>query len=189
MMNQGHSYSLCILAGGKGRRFGGQDKGLIEYQGKPLIEHLIEAFSIHTDDIIISANRNLSRYKKYNRTLVNDSIKTFAGPLAGALAACANSQNEWLFVAPCDQPDIEHTLVNDMLALANSNNSKLIITNDGYRDQPLPMLLHTSLKDTIESFLNCGERKVGLWQSKQNALILKFDQCKRLKNINTPEDM
>jgi molybdopterin-guanine dinucleotide biosynthesis protein A len=189
MMNQQHSYNVCILAGGEGRRFGGRDKGLIEYQGKPLIEHLIESFCAHTDEIIISANRNLDRYKNYNRPVISDLTKTYAGPLAGVLAACAYCQNKWLLVAACDQPDINHTLVNDMLDLAKTNDSKLIVTNDGFHNQPLPMLLHTSLQSTIESFLNSGERKVALWQTQQNALILKLNQRKPAININAPADL
>jgi molybdenum cofactor guanylyltransferase len=189
MIDQEHSYSLCILAGGKGRRFGGQDKGLIEYKGIPLVEHLIEEFCRYTDDIIISANRNLGRYKKYKRAVVTDSTQEFAGPLAGTVAACTSSKNDWLFIVACDQPDINHTLANNMLTLAKSSNSNLIVTNDGYRNQPLPMLLHTSLQNTIENFLNSRERKVGLWQTQQNAIVLKTDRHKRSININTPEDL
>ena len=189
MAIQDHKYSVCVLAGGEGRRFGGQDKGLVEYQGKPLIEHAIAAFANYTDDLIISANRNLERYKEYGYPVVSDLNKTYAGPLAGILAACIQSSNEWLLIIACDQPGIDNTLASAMLKLAETKKPGLVITNDGKRDQPLPMLLHISLKSTIEDFLNAGDRKVGLWQTQQNSAILKSGRLKQTRNINSPEDL
>ena len=189
MTNQQHKYSVCVLAGGEGRRFGGQDKGLVEYQGKPLIEHAIEAFANYTDDLIISANRNLERYEDYGYLVASDLNEAYAGPLAGILAACTQSSNEWLFVVACDQPGINNTLASAMLKLAETKEPSLVITNDGKCDQPLPMLLHICLKSTLEDFLDAGDRKVGLWQSQQNPTVLKTERLKQARNINSPEDL
>ncbi|MBT5031869.1 MAG: molybdenum cofactor guanylyltransferase [Proteobacteria bacterium] len=189
MASQKYKYSVCILAGGEGRRFGGLDKGFVKYRGKPLIEHAIEAFADHTNDLTISANRNLEQYKKYGYSVVCDLNKTYAGPLAGTLTACTQSKNEWLLVIACDHIGIDNSLANAMHELAESDQTKLVITNDGDRNQPLPMLLHTSLKNTIGTFLGSGDRKVGLWQALQKPSILKSEQLKQTKNINTPEDL
>ena len=37
--------TAVIMAGGKGRRMGGQDKGLLEVGGRPLIEYVRDAFA------------------------------------------------------------------------------------------------------------------------------------------------
>ena len=59
-------FSCIILAGGEGKRADGMDKGLITYNDKPLIEHVIDAVSFQVDDIVISANRNIENYQKYS---------------------------------------------------------------------------------------------------------------------------
>jgi len=61
-----------ILAGGQGSRAGGVDKGLHVYRQKQLIEHCIERIQPQVDQIIISANRNISQYQRYGFEVVSD---------------------------------------------------------------------------------------------------------------------
>ena len=56
--------TAVILAGGQGRRMGGQDKGLIEFDGRLMIEILIERLLDQQLDILINAahsNANIVR--------------------------------------------------------------------------------------------------------------------------------
>jgi len=76
-----------ILAGGLARRMNGQDKGLIEYQGKPLIEYILPDFLAQVDHCIISANRNIPQYQAYGYPVYTDEIGDYAGPLAGIATA------------------------------------------------------------------------------------------------------
>ena len=76
-----------ILAGGRGSRMGGQDKGLIEFNGRPLVEHLLAALQPQTGALLITANRNQERYQVYQLPVVNDELTGFQGPLAGFAAA------------------------------------------------------------------------------------------------------
>ncbi|MBT4859733.1 MAG: NTP transferase domain-containing protein, partial [Gammaproteobacteria bacterium] len=57
--------TVVILAGGKGRRMGGQDKGLVNYKNSSLVKHVIDAISQQSDKIIINANRNLDEYSAF----------------------------------------------------------------------------------------------------------------------------
>ncbi len=52
-------FSAIILAGGKGKRVNGQDKGLLPYKNKTLVKHVIDAVNRLANEIIISANRNI----------------------------------------------------------------------------------------------------------------------------------
>ena len=90
MKNSDKKISCIILAGGKGKRVGGVDKGLLEYKNKPLIEHTINALTPQVDDIIISANRNIERYKDYAKKVISDESEDYLGPLAGIDAALTN---------------------------------------------------------------------------------------------------
>ncbi|WP_243269106.1 NTP transferase domain-containing protein, partial [Pseudomonas aeruginosa] len=78
--------SILLLAGGRGQRMGGRDKGLIEWQDLPLIAHLHRLVRPLTDDLIVSCNRNQERYAAYADRLVSDDSRDFPGPLAGIRA-------------------------------------------------------------------------------------------------------
>jgi len=79
--------TAVILAGGKGSRLGGVDKGLLELNGTSLVQHLINRIQPQVSKIIISANRNLDNYKNFGFPVYKDERKDCAGPLAGILKA------------------------------------------------------------------------------------------------------
>ena len=80
-----------ILAGGRARRMGGQDKGLIKLARKPMIEYVLNAIKPQVDDIIINANRNQTVYEKYGFPVVADQIEGYCGPLEWAVHISASS--------------------------------------------------------------------------------------------------
>lgn len=71
--------SILLLAGGRGQRMGGRDKGLLEWQGRPLIAHLHRLTRSLSDDLIISCNRNRQQYAPYADQLVQDESNDFPG--------------------------------------------------------------------------------------------------------------
>ncbi|WP_232462708.1 NTP transferase domain-containing protein, partial [Pseudomonas fragi] len=99
--------SILLLAGGRGQRMGGQDKGLVTWQGQPLIAYAQRAARPLTDDLIISCNRNHDQYARFADQLVSDGNDDFAGPLAGIRAGLAAARHPHLLVLPCDVPNID----------------------------------------------------------------------------------
>ncbi|MFP4595882.1 molybdenum cofactor guanylyltransferase, partial [Ralstonia sp.] len=75
-----------ILAGGRGSRMGGVDKGLQVFQGAPMAMHTLMRLSPQVGHVLINANRNLAAYESFGVPVVVDSMPDFAGPLAGILA-------------------------------------------------------------------------------------------------------
>ena len=73
--------SWVILAGGQSSRMNGNDKGLIELNGKTLLKHSYDILAKQTDNIVINANRNQDLYRKI-APVIQDEIKGFQGPLA-----------------------------------------------------------------------------------------------------------
>src|SRR5690606_10174165 len=71
------SCSILILAGGRGSRMGGQDKGLVMWHGKSLINWLHSVARPLTNDLIISCNRNQHRYAGLSDQIVSDDEKDF----------------------------------------------------------------------------------------------------------------
>ena len=80
-----------ILAGGEGRRMGGADKGLQLLDGRPLVHWVLDRLRPQVGRVVISANRNLDRYREFGCPVLSDTLAGFAGPLAGLQAAMAEA--------------------------------------------------------------------------------------------------
>ena len=89
--------TAVILAGGKGRRLEGQDKGLVVYQDKPLIQHVIERIQPQVANIVINANRNQEEYKRFGFPVISDEMSDFQGPLAGFSTAMKSVKTDFIY--------------------------------------------------------------------------------------------
>ena len=88
--------TAIILAGGQGKRMGGQDKGLINFEHKPLIQYVIEKILPQVEHIIINANRNISAYGAFGYPVISDTMNNYQGPLAGFLAAMISAPTQYI---------------------------------------------------------------------------------------------
>jgi len=176
------SISCIILAGGEGKRVGGQDKGLVTYGGKTLIETVLNSVKPQVDDIIISANRNLDIYKQYCSQVVPDAGSSYKGPLAGILACLSHCQHERTLVIACDMPRLPDNLAS-RLSAAISDNDVAIASVDGHHQ--LAMLLKTDLSNTIQRELNKDNRKLMQWIKSLVYAVVDFDdQADAFVNLN-----
>ncbi|WP_394202751.1 molybdenum cofactor guanylyltransferase MobA [Shewanella waksmanii] len=177
-----------ILAGGKARRMGGEDKGLVELNDQPMIKHAIDRILPQVKEILINANRNQSEYAKFNFTVISDEDSGYLGPLAGMITALAKTQADYLMVVPCDCPLLPLDLVERMLNAVEQQGAELAVASDGKREQPVVMLLKPELRDSMKAFLDSGERKIDFWYAKHNYVVCEFsDQPNAFVNVNTPE--
>ena len=180
--------SVLLLAGGRGQRMGGQDKGLIEWQGEPLIAHLQRKVRPLTDDLIISCNRNRERYAAFADQLVMDDEGDFPGPLAGIRAGLKAARHAHLLVSPCDVPRIDRALLEDMLTTANQQREKPLMLRHGEHWEPLLCVIPVALLPAFEAAWHAGERSPGRVMRSLGAVALQCpDNDPRLANLNTPE--
>src|ERR1700721_4328517 len=100
-----------ILAGGRGSRMGGVDKGLQMYRGRPLAQHALERLRPQVGQVMVNANRNQETYRALNVAVWPDQVPDFPGPLAGMLAGLAHCDTAFLATAPCDPPNFPLALV------------------------------------------------------------------------------
>lgn len=180
--------SAVILAGGQGSRLGGLDKGLIELNKIPLVQHLIHRLQPQAANIIISANRHLETYRDFGYPVYEDEINDFAGPLAGILKALQECQTEWLLTVPADSPFIPKDLA---VRLGNNiESNKITLLHDGKHLQPTFALIHKSLESSLNLFLQSGERKARVWMQQQPHVIVDFsDHTNAFININTKDEL
>lgn len=184
------SVAGCILAGGAGLRMGGQDKGLLLWQGRPLIESVMARFLPQVDTLFLSANRHVPFYQAYGYPVLTDAEEGYAGPLAGVEQALkqAHGSHELVAVVPCDAPLLPLDLVarlHNALAAAEVDIA-YAVTSGG--DQPVFSLIKTSLLSSLSDYLRSGERKVQRWYARCPCISVPFDDApSAFTNINTPE--
>ncbi|MBD9414944.1 molybdenum cofactor guanylyltransferase MobA [Pseudomonas sp. PDM16] len=180
--------SILLLAGGQGHRMGGRDKGLLHWQGKPLVAHLHAVVRPLTDDLIISCNRNTEQYRPYADRLVADGEEGYPGPFAGILAGLATARYSHLLVLPCDAPKVDAPLIQAMRARAEQDPDKAVLIRRGEQWEPLFCVLPIAFLPSLQNAWRAGER------SPRRALmplgiheLACAEHDPRLANLNTPD--
>ena len=122
--------TAVILAGGRSSRMGGDDKGLVEFRGKPMISYACDVVREKVGKILISANRNQNSYAAYGE-VVEDNLADFQGPLSGISAALNICSTPYLFILPCDSPLITRELVDEIIEKMVSSSAEICVAHDG----------------------------------------------------------
>jgi molybdopterin molybdotransferase len=179
-----------ILAGGQGRRMGGVDKGLENFRGKRLVDHVYERLAPQVGGIIINANQNHDAYKSFGVRVVSDAIGNFAGPLAGLHAGLSVSRRPYLASVPCDSPFLPEDLVERLMARLNESGAELAMAKTGDQPHPVFCLARRSVLEHLTNFLKDGGRKIDAWYASLDVVEVDFDdQAEAFSNINTREEL
>ena len=185
MIVTGHR-DVCalILAGGRGSRMGGVDKGLQPLNGQSLAAHAIERLhaqqGLRLGHIMINANRNLDAYRALGLPVWPDALTDFPGPLAGFLAGLDHCQSPWLLTVPCDTPRFPLDLLERLAQAAEREGADLALPlgrdDDGrLRRQPVFCLLRRELRASLHDYLQGGGRKIDDWIASQRHVAVAFD--------------
>jgi molybdopterin-guanine dinucleotide biosynthesis protein A len=189
-MKVSRQVTAVVLAGGRARRMGGRDKGLIELNHRPLIEYALAALRGQVDRILINANRNLERYAALGYPVIADSHGGFSGPLAGMASALIEIHTPCLVTVPCDCPALPKDLVARLLSAREQADAQLAVAHDGTRMQPVFALLEHTLLGSLEQYLEAGGHKIDQWYARHRLALADFsDQPQAFINVNTPEDL
>jgi molybdopterin-guanine dinucleotide biosynthesis protein A len=184
-----HAITGGILAGGRGRRLGGADKGLIELDGRPLAAHIAARLAPQVDRVLVNANRNLEAYRALGHPVVQDEDPDFQGPLAGMAALLAHASTPWLVVVPCDGPFLPADLVERLWTARARARAEIGVAHDGTRLQPVYGLLPRALLADLRAYLQAGGRKIDRWYARHAVAEADFsDEAGDFFNVNTPED-
>lgn len=173
----------AILAGGTGRRVGGQDKGWLKFQGEPLIAQVLAAVQPQVQSIVINANQNLEAYEALGFPVVTDQQPNM-GPLGGILSILDAVTTDYALIAPVDVPNVPGDLVAQ---LWRNGIAQLILSKDKGGLQPLVGIYHRDLRHSIRHYLSTGERKLQTWCQQQGPQIIHLAHPDYLLNLNRPE--
>jgi molybdopterin-guanine dinucleotide biosynthesis protein A len=182
------SVTGIVLAGGKGSRMGGVDKGLQLLRGKPMIEWVLERLAPQTAEVLINANQNISNYENYGYRVVPDEIGGFAGPLAGLHAGLKAASSALVVTVPCDSPFLPADLV---FRLKQSLGEKdLAVAKTGDQPHPVFALMKREVRESLEAFLASGGRKIDAWYAALKVVEVTFDdEADAFRNLNTLEEL
>jgi len=173
--------SILLLAGGRGQRMGGRDKGMVEWHGQPLVAWPYRVARPLTDDLLISCNRNQQRYSAFADQLVCDNEPDFPGPLAGIRAGLSAARHSWLMVV------IDEALLTQLYWMAVAEPDKPVMLRRGAQWEPLFCIIPVSLASAIEQAWQTGERSNRNVLLALHARALEIDQHDtRLANLNSP---
>ena len=184
------SITGIILAGGKSRRMGGVDKGLMDFLGKPMVAHVLQRLAPQVDEVLINANREAERYAALGPPVVQDDIAGFAGPLAGLHKGMRVAAHPYVLTVPCDSPLLPMNLVQRLMQGLIERDADLAVAKTGVQAHPVFCLCRKSLLPDLEQFLNDGGRKIDAWYGRLNVAEVAFDDNPQaFANINTPGEL
>lgn len=181
--------TVLVLAGGKSRRMGGRDKGLLPFGDGLLVGHVLEAIQPQVGAVMISANRNHDRYQAFGHPVIADPLDDFQGPLAGFCAGLEQMKTDYLLTLPCDGPNIVVDLAQRLATGLEEASADIAVAHDGKRLQPVYALMHRRVLPDLRAALDQGERKIDRWYLRNNWVRVDFhDVPEQFDNINTPDD-
>ncbi|KVE45406.1 molybdenum cofactor guanylyltransferase MobA [Burkholderia sp. BDU5] len=187
-----------LLAGGRGARMGGVDKGLQPLHGKPLALHVLRRLAPQVDALVISANRHLDKYASlgapFDARVVADTHADFAGPLAGLAAGMRAADTPLVLCTPCDSPFLPADLAARLAAALDAQHAEIAFatTVDAHGDvspQPVFALVNTALADDLAAYLASGERKMRAWYARHKTVEVPFDDERAFYNANSLRDL
>ncbi|MEP6875178.1 MAG: molybdenum cofactor guanylyltransferase MobA [Burkholderiales bacterium] len=182
-----------ILAGGRGSRMGGVDKGLQNHQGVPLATHALIRLGPQVGEVMINANRNLGAYESMGVPVWPDSLADYAGPLAGFLTGLEHCETPYLVTVPCDSPLFPLDLVARLAQALEANEADVAMAatiEDGVMQvQPVFCLMKAGLIESLVRFTQAGQRKIDKWTAQHRCVEVPFEDAQAFANANTPDEL
>ncbi|MDO9553452.1 molybdenum cofactor guanylyltransferase [Rhodonellum sp.] len=179
---------VYMLAGGKSSRMGA-DKGLVNLQGKPMLQHGIEVLqSVFSEVTLVSNN---PEYLRLGLRVIPDLIAN-KGPMGGIYTGLCDSPFEMNFFVACDMPFIRSQAIEYVLAKAK--NGEITLAGIGGKSQPLFGIYPKIFREEIKKNIDHNQLKMMVLIQELKSFTLELDVLgiehdMTFANINTPEDL
>jgi molybdopterin-guanine dinucleotide biosynthesis protein A len=191
-----------ILAGGRGSRMGGVDKGLQNFNGIPLALHTLMRLGPQVESVMVNANRNLSAYESFGASVWPDASADFAGPLSGFLVGLERAETPYVLTVPCDTPRLPLDLAERLAAALVREDADIAMaaapeTDDQgqtqIRTQPVFCLMKIEMSESLVRFTHAGGRKIDAWTAQHKTVVVPFDAPSddplAFANVNTLNEL
>lgn len=193
-MIQPQDITGVVLAGGRGSRMGGADKGLQNFNGMPLALNALMRLQLQVGQCMVNANRNLAAYESMGSPVWPDALPDYPGPLAGFLAGLEHCETPYLVTVPCDTPNFPTDLVARLAEAMERDDAEIVIATTPEPDgsvqvQPVFCLMRTTLLDSLVRATTAGERKIDRWAKQQRCSEVMFEDANAFFNANTLDEL
>jgi molybdopterin-guanine dinucleotide biosynthesis protein A len=198
-MNVSENVVGIVLAGGRSSRMGGDDKCLKLLGGKPILARVLERLQPQVSELAINANGEPGRFAPFGLPVLADSVRGFAGPLAGMHAGLAWAQRNrpklrYAVTVAADTPFFPDDLVQRFFAELGDSATPLV-ARSATGVHPVIGLWPVTIAPKLEAALKGGLRKASDFAKQQGAIEVFFPPVALggktvdpFFNINRPEE-
>jgi len=182
---QPNDITALVLAGGRGSRMGGVDKGLQKFRDTPMALNALLRLQMQegglVGELMVNANRNLAAYEAFGHPVWPDTLPDYAGPLAGFLTGLSHCETPYLLTVPCDTPLFPLDLAQRLAAAFDDPSTEIamVAAREGdadLRTQPVFTLLRADLLPSLMAFTQAGGRKIDRWTDQHRTVVVPFDR-------------
>ncbi|EJF99376.1 molybdenum cofactor guanylyltransferase [Flavobacterium sp. F52] len=178
--------TVFILCGGKSSRMQ-SEKGLVLFQEKPFIEHIIQAILPITNHIKLITTSKEYDYLNYEKIadLVEDK-----GPLGGIYTALSHSETEFNLILSCDIPLISTELLQELISKHTSEAGITVFASES-KTHPLIGIYSKNIASVIKEAIDSDELKVMDLLAKLPHQIINIEESENfhLTNINSADEL
>lgn len=178
-----------VLAGGKSQRMG-QDKAMVLWRGKTMIDWVIDCIHPLCDEIIVSSNTLGDCYKGFQ--VVSDNFKNI-GPIAGIEAGLKAAKNPITLIVSCDTPLLPTELFS--FILSKHQGFQISLASHNGINEPMIGVYSKEVYDYFHDSIIWGKYKppsvikTTKWQNVQISSDMSFYTENMFSNFNLPEDL
>jgi molybdopterin-guanine dinucleotide biosynthesis protein A len=177
---------VSILCGGKSSRMQ-SEKGLVLYQNKPFIDHIIEAVLPISSNIQLITNTTDYDYLAYRK--IKDVIVD-KGPLGGIYTALVHSETVINLILSCDIPLISTEVLLELIEKQGVN-LDISVFSEETRIHPLIGIYSKKLIPVLEKAIEDNDLKMMHFISNVKHQLIPITDDKRhlFKNINSVAEL
>lgn len=185
--------TICVQAGGESRRMG-QDKALMPFLGRPLIQRVVDRLTPVADEVIVTTNRP-EDYRFLDLPLFPD-LMPGRGALGGLYTALSSATCEVVAVVACDMPFASPSLIEEAHRLLVQEEADVVIPDSGEGLEPMHAVYRReTCVPAIAAAIQADRWKLISWFPQVKVRILQPDEVQlqdpaglAFWNLNTPEE-
>ena len=190
LFHSAEKVTFAVLAGGSSIRMG-QDKAVLPFLGKPLIQHIVGIGQAITENVLVVVNRP-EAFQFLQVPLTRD-ILNIKSPLVGLYTALSVSKSTYLILVGCDMPFINLALLSFQLAVLEHEACDVVIPIHANGLEPLhAVYLREACLSPVKTALDEGDLSLIGWLNRVRVreisenILRSFDpDLRAFVNLNT----
>lgn len=179
--------TAAILTGGRSSRMNGQDKKLLEINGRSVIAHIAQVLEgIFGEVILVGQDVSELNYPVF------PDLYPDTGPLSGVLTALESAESTHVFITSCDTPFFSGAFASVMKSNFMEHPCDILVPEHHGGIEPLYGIYSVSLTTKAEALIHSGNFRIRSLFQDSDTCYMNADAGSPetiFFNINTPADL